>query len=61
MGPRWQDAPKPFRLIVCRLLLIHLAQTWGDKDAGAEATGEVERGLGDALGRELVGHSRPIQ
>jgi hypothetical protein len=34
--PRWQDGPKPFRILIARLLLVSLALSWGDADAHAD-------------------------
>ena len=59
---RWQEMPKPIRLVFARLLVLHLWQTWGESTASDEARGEVERGeFNSTLGRFEAGHARPSQ
>jgi hypothetical protein len=47
--PRWVDGPKEFRLLIARLLLIQLAETW---EEGLPVFGAIDLDEGrDAEGR----------
>lgn len=56
--PSLRDGPVEWRVVICRLLLIHLAQTWGrDADRGADGA-KLEVGADPAqLGKNIGGHS----
>jgi hypothetical protein len=43
--PRWQDGPKPFRILIARLLVVHAMLAWGgDAENGADGA-KLEQGL----------------
>lgn len=55
--PRWQDGPRPFRIAICRALIVLLAATWGEGEKSGETFARLPEVPGREVDREFAGYA----